>query len=144
VKTWPKMIKAHSENVKLPTHTRKVILNIGASKNKLWLCPLLPFALVFRIMRMDFGTLASFAYKIAFERGNNSSKFTSFVQFKLMKSVVYRLPSQVMWITAQQQCKAGVTFDNSFFDNYFDLVQQLKNRLFLGPVFVHVTGWTKN
>ena len=36
--------------------------------------------------------------------------------------------------------KAGVTFNNSFFDNYFDLVRQLKNRSFLGPVFVHVTG----
>ena len=33
--------------------------------------------------------------------------------------------------------EAGVTFDNSFFDNYFDLVQQLRNRSFLGPVFVH-------
>ncbi len=40
--------------------------------------------------------------------------------------------------------EAGVTFDNSFFDNYFDLVRQLKNRSFLGPVFVHVTGRTKN
>ncbi len=30
--------------------------------------------------------------------------------------------------------EAGVTFDNSFFDNYFDLVQQLKNGSFLGPV----------
>jgi hypothetical protein len=38
------------------------------------------------------------------------------------------------------QSEAGATFDNSFFDNYFDLVQQLKNRSFLGPVFVHVTG----
>ncbi len=42
------------------------------------------------------------------------------------------------------QNKAGVTFDNSFFDNYFDLVQQLKNRSFLGTVFVHVTGRTQN
>ncbi len=40
--------------------------------------------------------------------------------------------------------EAGVMFDNSFFDNYFDLVQQLKNRPFLGPVFVHVTDRTKN
>ncbi len=40
--------------------------------------------------------------------------------------------------------EAGVMFDNSFFDNYFDFVQQLKNGLFLGPVFVHVTGRTKN
>jgi hypothetical protein len=29
--------------------------------------------------------------------------------------------------------KAGVTFDNSFFDNYFDFVRQLKNGSFLGP-----------
>jgi hypothetical protein len=36
--------------------------------------------------------------------------------------------------------KAGVTFDNSFFDNYFDFVRQLKNGSFLGSVFVHVTG----
>jgi hypothetical protein len=40
--------------------------------------------------------------------------------------------------------EAGVTFENSFFDNYFDLDRQLKNRSFLGPVFVHVTGGTKN
>ena len=40
--------------------------------------------------------------------------------------------------------EAGVTFDNSFFNNYFDLVRQLKNRSFLGTVFVHVTGQTKN
>jgi hypothetical protein len=33
--------------------------------------------------------------------------------------------------------KAGATFDNSFFDNCFDLVQQLKNRSFLGPFSVH-------
>ncbi len=36
--------------------------------------------------------------------------------------------------------EAGVTFDNSFFDNFFVSVRQLKNRSFLGPVFVHVTG----
>ncbi len=36
--------------------------------------------------------------------------------------------------------EAGVTFDNSFFDNYFDFVRQLKNGSFLGSVFVHVTG----
>ena len=30
-------------------------------------------------------------------------------------------------------CEAGVTFDNSFFDNSFVLVGQLKNRSFLGP-----------
>ena len=30
--------------------------------------------------------------------------------------------------------EAGVTFDNSFFDNYFDFLRQLKNGLFLGPV----------
>jgi hypothetical protein len=40
--------------------------------------------------------------------------------------------------------KAGVTFNNSFLDNYFDFLWQLKNGLFLGPVFVHVTGWSKN
>ncbi len=33
--------------------------------------------------------------------------------------------------------KAGATFDNSFFDNCFDLVQQLNNRLFLEPFSVH-------
>jgi hypothetical protein len=42
------------------------------------------------------------------------------------------------------QLEAGVTFDNSFFDNSFVLVRQLKNRSFLGPVFVHVTGQNKN
>ncbi len=45
--------------------------------------------------------------------------------------------------------EAGVTFDNSFFDNsffdnYFDFLRQLKNGSFLGPVFVHVTGRSKN
>jgi hypothetical protein len=34
--------------------------------------------------------------------------------------------------------EAGVTFDNYFFDNYFDFLRQLKNGSFLGPVFVHV------
>ena len=33
--------------------------------------------------------------------------------------------------------EAGVTFDNYFFNNCFDLVQQLKNRLFLGPFLVN-------
>ncbi len=42
------------------------------------------------------------------------------------------------------ESEAGVTFDDSFFNNYFDFVQQLKNGLFLGPVFVHVTGRSKN
>ena len=36
--------------------------------------------------------------------------------------------------------EAGTTFDNSFFDNSFVFLQQLKNGSFLGPVFVHVTG----
>ena len=36
--------------------------------------------------------------------------------------------------------EAGTTFDNSFFDNSFVFLRQLKNGLFLGPVFVHVTG----
>ena len=40
--------------------------------------------------------------------------------------------------------EAGVTFDNSFFDNYFYLVRQFKNRSFLGTVFVHVTGLNQN
>jgi hypothetical protein len=43
-------------------------------------------------------------------------------------------------LDALDVCKAGETFDNSFFDNYFDFLRQLKNGLFLGPVFVHVTG----
>ena len=40
--------------------------------------------------------------------------------------------------------EAGVTFDNSFFDNYFDFLRQLKNGSLLGPVFIHVTGRSKN
>ncbi len=36
--------------------------------------------------------------------------------------------------------EAGATFDNSFFDNYFDFLRQLKKWVVLGPVFVHVTG----
>ena len=35
-------------------------------------------------------------------------------------------------------------FDNVLFDNYLDFVRQLKNRLFLGHFFVHVTGRNKN
>jgi hypothetical protein len=45
---------------------------------------------------------------------------------------------------ASRELEAGATFDNSFFENSFVLVRQLKNRLFLGSVFVHVTGRTKN
>ncbi len=40
--------------------------------------------------------------------------------------------------------EAGATFDNSFFDNSFVFLQQLKNGSFLGPVFVHVTGRSQN
>ena len=40
--------------------------------------------------------------------------------------------------------EAGATFNNSFFDNSFVLVRQLKNRSFSGSVFLHVTGQTKN
>ncbi len=36
--------------------------------------------------------------------------------------------------------EAGATFDNSFFDNSFIFLRQFKNRSFLVPVFVHVTG----
>ena len=35
-------------------------------------------------------------------------------------------------------------FDNVLFDNSFGFVRQLKNRLFLGHFFVHVTGRNKN
>jgi hypothetical protein len=45
---------------------------------------------------------------------------------------------------SENVAEAGVTFDNSFFDNYFDFLRQLKNGSFLGPVFVHVTGRSKN
>jgi len=41
------------------------------------------------------------------------------------------------------QIEAGVTFDNSFFDNCLVLVQQCKNWSFLVQIFVHVTGRTK-
>ncbi len=41
-------------------------------------------------------------------------------------------------------CEAGATFDNSFFDNSFVFLRQLKNGSFLGPVFVHVTGRSQN
>ena len=40
--------------------------------------------------------------------------------------------------------EAGVTFDNSFFDNSFLFLRQFKNRSFLDPVFVHVTGRSQN
>jgi hypothetical protein len=35
------------------------------------------------------------------------------------------------------QTEAGVTFDNSFFDNSFVLLRQFKNRSFLGTFTVH-------
>ncbi len=40
--------------------------------------------------------------------------------------------------------EAGATFDNSFFNNSFVFLRQLKNGSFLGPVFVHVTGQSQN
>ena len=40
--------------------------------------------------------------------------------------------------------EAGATFDNSFFDNSFGFLRQFKNRSFLDPVFVHVTGRSQN
>ncbi len=40
--------------------------------------------------------------------------------------------------------EAGATFNNSFFDNCFGFLRQFKNRLFLDPVFVHVTGRSQN
>ena len=40
--------------------------------------------------------------------------------------------------------EAGATFDNSFFDNSFGFLRQFKNGSFLDPVFVHVTGRSKN
>jgi hypothetical protein len=40
--------------------------------------------------------------------------------------------------------EAGATFDNSFFDNSFVFLRQLKNGSFLGPVFVHVTDRSQN
>jgi hypothetical protein len=43
-------------------------------------------------------------------------------------------------ISTAKKIEAGAMFDNSFFDNYFDFLRQLKNGSFLGPVFVHVTG----
>ena len=42
------------------------------------------------------------------------------------------------------QIEAGATFDNSFFDNSFIFLRQFKNRSFLDPVFVHVTGQSQN
>ncbi len=43
-----------------------------------------------------------------------------------------------------RKVEAGATFDNSFFDNSFVFFQQFKNKSFLGSVFVHVTGRSKN
>jgi hypothetical protein len=65
------------------------------------------------------------------------------VSFLLQLLLVYDRGSQSV-LRKEASGEAGVTFDNSFFGNSFVLVQQLKNRLFLGPVFVHVTGRTKN
>ena len=38
------------------------------------------------------------------------------------------------------QIEAGATFDNSFFDNCFVFLQQLKNRLFSDTFSLHHTG----
>jgi hypothetical protein len=40
--------------------------------------------------------------------------------------------------------EAGTTFDNSFFDNCFIFLRQLKNGSFLGVIFLPVTGRSKN
>ena len=40
--------------------------------------------------------------------------------------------------------EAGTTFDNSFFNNSFGFLRQFKNRSFLDPVFIHVTGRSQN
>ena len=59
---------------------------------------------------------------------------------EILQGGVRMMDCKKWWILNCSVIEAGGTFDNSFFDNYFDLVRQLKNRLFLGPVFVHVTG----
>jgi hypothetical protein len=57
-----------------------------------------------------------------------------------MLAITYRMKRKR--INVAQRGEAGVTFDNSFFNNYF--VRQLRNGSFLGPVFVRVTGRSKN
>jgi hypothetical protein len=84
--------------------------------------------------------LRSLSYLLNCEDSGGSSSFYSRVRLG------GRCPSQTG--RRPMQIKAGVTFDNSFFDNYFDFVRQLKNGSFLGSVFVHVTGqssfsWSK-
>jgi len=85
-------------------------------------------------------------------------RFLRFETEKCLKSILWVLPpfiylrisSNIFVLILRilhyvgNHSEAGVTFDNSFFDNYFDLVRQLKNGSFLGPVLVHVTGQTKN
>jgi hypothetical protein len=49
-----------------------------------------------------------------------------------------------VFITYHVLAEAGATFNNYFFDNSFGFLRQFKNRSFLDPVFVHVTGRSQN
>ncbi len=42
-----------------------------------------------------------------------------------------------MLIKRVRECEAGVTFDNSFFDNSFIFLRQFKNRSFLDTFTLH-------
>jgi hypothetical protein len=62
-------------------------------------------------------------------------------------SLFRKFKKDLIWcgkLILDHRSEASVTFDNSFFDNYFDFLRQLKNGSFLGPVFIHVTGRSKN
>ncbi len=80
-----------------------------------------------------------------FNKNSISKEFSNFL-FLVIINLTFNLQiCHSKWIILlPENTEAGVTFDNSFFNNYFDFVRQLKNGSFLGPVFVHVTGWSKN
>ncbi len=65
-----------------------------------------------------------------------------FVFYPLKNYIVLQKKNSSAWkffkrINCPILTKAGVTFDNSFFGNCFDLVWQLKKRSFLGPFSLH-------
>ncbi len=66
------------------------------------------------------------------------------VKFEQVKFEQVKFEQMILLLFRHHFFEAGVTFDNSFFDNYFDFLRQLENGSFLGPVFVHVTGRSKN
>jgi hypothetical protein len=60
-----------------------------------------------------------------------------FVSLLVLQQIKYRQIKLINNIFLNSRTEAGATFDNSFFDNYLDLVRQCKDRSFLGTFTVH-------